>query len=99
MPSSHYTNTVTIRRKTTTDRKTTYADQATGVPCLIQRLTAEQQQAERGRHNADYHCFIETEVLIGDKLVDSNNTTYDVVGVTHVRFAGFDHYEAELTAV
>lgn len=96
---NHFTDTVTIKRKSLTGRKTTFSNFAINVPCLIQRLSGEQLKGDRGKYNSDYHIFIENEVKIGDKLVDQNNKEYDVVGVTSVRFAGFIHYEADLLSI
>jgi len=95
----HFTNTVAISRAVVTGNKTTFAEISTGVPCHIQPLTGQLANGQWGRLQKEYLCFCETELRIGDKLVDNAGKEYEVFGLQELTWRGRTHYEAQLRGV
>lgn len=92
----HFTSTITIKRKTTTGNKTTFAEFSTGVPCHIQPVTATYENGQWGRLSKEYLLFSQTEILVGDKLTDQDGRDYEVFGSQKLTFRGRTHYECQL---
>lgn len=99
MLDDHFTSTATISRKVVTGNKTTYALFG-NISCHIQPLAPVYSNGQWGRLQKEYLLMSNSEVKIGDKLVDNNGNAYEVFGVVSLNFRiGQRHYEANLRGV
>jgi hypothetical protein len=97
MLSDHFTNTITILRSTTTDRKKTFAPVASNVPAHIQPISDTRTEGIINRSFNEFLMMCETETVIGDKLTDETTKQYEVIGVAKMEFrTGRRHYESTL---
>lgn len=99
MIEDHFTETVTLKRKTVTGNKTTFATVGDPFACHIQPMTGQPTPGQMGRGERTFRLFSTEAVRIGDRLTDQNAVEYEVYGVEHHRFRGKQHYQAELRAV
>lgn len=99
MISSHFRDTVTLKRSSVTGNKTTYATVGDPFACHIQPMTGQPTPGTMGRGERTFRMFSTDEVRIGDRLIDQNEIAYEVYGVELHRFRNKQHYEAELRAV
>lgn len=95
----HYRDTVTVSRKSVTDRQTTYSQVATGVACHIQPSEGITTPGEAGRGARTFDIFTQYTLQNGDRLTDQNAIEYEVYGVVTEQFRGKSHTEANLRAV
>lgn len=95
----HYRDTVTVNRRSVTDRKTTFAEVATVVPCHIQPVEANTNPGQAGRGERTFLIFTDYALQNGDHVVDSAAVTYEVSEVMVETWRGKQHVEASLRTV
>lgn len=97
MLSNFYKDTIAISRPVVSGNKTTFSEVVNSIPAHIQAITPDFQGGQMGRTYKEHLCFCDTEIKIGDKIVDQNATKFECVGVTSENFrVGQRHYEAVL---
>ena len=97
MLNSYYKDTISISRATVTGNKTTFTEVSNSIPAHIQSISPDLQSGDVGRTFKEHLCICNTEIKIGDKIVDQDSVKYECTGVTKENFRiGVRHYEAYL---
>ncbi len=99
MLAGHFNERVIVSRRSTTARKTTYAQLATDIPAHIQPNDGSADAGQMGRGERTFLMFTHYPVTITDRITDEASREYEVTSVLWETFRGKNHYEAMLRAL